>query len=951
MALPRRNDGRLTDSLLKKYRHLEDGGWYCGTLDVLTGSDSLWGCFKPDKPRIITEEKRGFGNNQSKTKVIKYEHPPKKPTEAFFFKLPDALWQTIGENAGIYPSCSLNSQYSRIARTNPHFQFWAWLIDNPNVPIIFTEGAKKAGCLLSNGYATIALPGIFSGFRQQRDKLGNVVGLPHLIPQLLPFATKGREINFVFDSDPKPTTQKNVRKAIAKTGKLLQNKGCLVNVVTWKDEEKGVDDLIVAKGIDYYHGLYENRQSLAKYLLFQWLELKADLTIHERYFPEGLNPPENAVLICLKGYQGTGKTEWLARKIQPLLNRGEKIVVIVHREQLAMALAERFGVSYRTEINKIEHGNLFGYTLCIDSLHDKANPPVYGDSDYWDGATVIIDEAEQVLWHVLNGSTCQKHRVRILTTFKALLQKVVGTGGKIYIADADLTNIAVSYIKALIGCDVPTWIVKNTYNPVTTGQRVLFWYRGKNPSGLINKAKKLLKEEKKLLFFVDGQKHKSNHGTRNLEHHFKKIFPHLKILRIDSESLGDKNHPAFGCMNHLNEVLLNYDLVLCSPTVETGVSITNNHFDEIFVISHCVQTVEAVNQSLERDRSHIPRHLWCQEWGNKSIGNGSIEIKPFLNGTYNLSNAHIKQLQKVGINEFDGIRFLEEDLPENRQAPSLWAWGKRACVFNYQNRNFARCLEQKLLDAGYRIVEGEEMDETTKQEISISQAENYSKYCIDVSNIPNPDNTTYERLKEQKGGTEEELLQKRKGEVCRCYITEEVSPELVKKDDDGWYAKLKFHYYLTIGNKFLIERDRQSLSKLRDDGDGTVFRPDVNKTQLGTQIAVLKWMNVERFFDETAEFTSYQLQEEFDLFNNPLNAYQLKTILGIKLSEKDTPIGFYQRLLQQMFGMKLLFDRWETIDGKARRVYKGCALDADDRLQVLHRFFKRDEEIQENVAA
>ena len=36
-------------------------------------------------------------------------------------------------------------------------------------------------------------------------------------------------------------------------------------------------------------------------------------------------------------------------------------------------------------------------------------------------------------------------------------------GEKSTIADANLSNIAVSYIKALIGWNVPTWIVDNTY--------------------------------------------------------------------------------------------------------------------------------------------------------------------------------------------------------------------------------------------------------------------------------------------------------------------------------------------------------------------------------------------------------------------------------------------------------------------------------------------------------
>ena len=65
--LPRRNDGRLSAGTLKTYRHIEQGGWWCSGVDVLspTTDESLWGCFKPNTPRL----------NLGKGKPIKYEHP------------------------------------------------------------------------------------------------------------------------------------------------------------------------------------------------------------------------------------------------------------------------------------------------------------------------------------------------------------------------------------------------------------------------------------------------------------------------------------------------------------------------------------------------------------------------------------------------------------------------------------------------------------------------------------------------------------------------------------------------------------------------------------------------------------------------------------------------------------------------------------------------------------
>jgi hypothetical protein len=65
--ISRRNDGRLRDRDLKKYQHIELGGWWCSGVDPLNNYVlMMWGCFKPDHPRR---------DRQKIHKLIKYEHP------------------------------------------------------------------------------------------------------------------------------------------------------------------------------------------------------------------------------------------------------------------------------------------------------------------------------------------------------------------------------------------------------------------------------------------------------------------------------------------------------------------------------------------------------------------------------------------------------------------------------------------------------------------------------------------------------------------------------------------------------------------------------------------------------------------------------------------------------------------------------------------------------------
>ena len=98
-----------------------------------------------------------------------------------------------------------------------------------------------------------------------------------------------------------------------------------------------------------------------------------------------------------------------------------------------------------------------------------------------------------------------------------------------------------------------------------------------------------------------------------------------------SESLTDSAHSAFQAMEHFNETLNNYDIVLASPAIETGVSLDlKSHFTSVWCIAQGVQTATSVCQSLSRVRENIPRHLWSASTGFNKIGNGSTSIPSLI---------------------------------------------------------------------------------------------------------------------------------------------------------------------------------------------------------------------------------------------------------------------------------------------------------------------------------
>ncbi len=193
--------------------HIEGGGWWVSGLDPLNNWERMeWGQFKPDAPRP---------NPEKPGRVIKYESPAGQPARALFLATPDP-------------------------------DYWPNVLSNPKVPIVITEGAKKAGCLLTAGLAAVAVVGFHMAIRKvdtgAKDPYGKPIKRAELIPDLLPFAQDGRVIVLAFDQDSNPRTRERVERGLDETCQVLHGLGAVPKVARWKPAEgKGIDDWAAKK--------------------------------------------------------------------------------------------------------------------------------------------------------------------------------------------------------------------------------------------------------------------------------------------------------------------------------------------------------------------------------------------------------------------------------------------------------------------------------------------------------------------------------------------------------------------------------------------------------------------------------------------------------------------------------------------------------------------------------
>jgi hypothetical protein len=987
--LKRTNSGTISYSILKRYRHVEEGGWWVSGVDVLNQySDDLWGQFKPTKPRLSAD----------KGKLIKYEGPPKHPTGIIALKVSRLLWQAIANRNNI-----------ELSDRDWQLSFWSWVVNNSEVPLIITEGAKKAAALISLGYAAIALPGIFNGYRQPKDEFGRKTGLAKLIPQLQVFATPGRTIYFAFDQDTKASTVNNVNTAIAKTGKLFAKAGVDVKVIRWHESAKGVDDLIVQNGAEAFHQAYDQALSLETWLVRSSVQLtyKANIQVNRRYLGslaktdtdqnlvsdtlsthDTLTIPDTAKLIALKSPKGTGKTHLIEQIVQKATKEGKWVLLLTHRIQLGEALCQRVGLPYLTEIKTVKYGTVLGYGLCIDSLHPTSGARF--DANNWQDGIVIIDEAEQVIWHLLNSATCALERVEILAQFKTLIQNNLSGDGQVYLADADLSDVAIDYIRSLAGFHVEPFVVVNDWQPPKQQRWTIHNYEDKNPARLVRDLTCHIDAGGRPFISCSAQKLKSKWGTQNLESYLELEFPDKKILRIDSETVADPNHPAYGCIAHLNGILPNYDIAIASPSIETGVSIECerldkcysevpiafglllqgigsslgktkrvSHFDSVWAIAQGVQAADSIRQVLARIRANVPRYLWAAKRGfyKCMVGNGATVKKVLIASTKNKASTNIRFLQAADAS------LADLDLDTNFQPESLNTWARRGCYLNLTMQNYRSSIVDGLIAEGHFVTSPPETKaedhiptiEVETQLKEVAEAK-YQAECTQVADAPIPTDAQYQKLKDKRAKTKEERWSERKGSLLKRYGTNiSITPELVAKDDEGWYGKILSHYYLTVGRPYLIERDSRQLRAISHTNRNRLWLPDFNRSLLSTPLRLLETLIIGLLkpgvqqrdctscLKSSVPHVQYRgsdrsLQLIAELAN--ANKRELKTFLGLTIVESDTPIKIVQKLVS-LLGLKLTYIGRLGSRTKRERVYIFESPD-DAREKIFATWLERD---------
>jgi Domain of unknown function (DUF3854) len=964
-------------------------GWICRGLDPQNNwQEMCWGCFKANSPWIDCDG--------DKKKPRKYEHPQGEPTRAFFLRVPLNIWQLVAEryNVPMPENIVVDSLGEAIG-------FWAWVLEK-EIPLIITEGAKKAGALLTVGYAAVGLPGINSGYRKTQELVGQ--NNYHLIPDLKPFATTldpipgfkpfdGRDIYICFDNDPKPATKRNVVIATCRLGKLFESDRSTVRVIQLNGEEKGCDDWIVAHGQEAFEKLYQKAKTLRLYQItnrVNSLTYEPNLILNQRYLGE-LSLPSSG-LAFVKSPKGTGKTESLDKIVAGSIRVGRPIISLTHRIQLGRHLCDRLGLTWISDKDPVLGRRFVG--LCIDSLW-KLNPENYRN------AILILDEIEQVIWHILNSTTCRQRRTEILKKLKQFINTVLSTGGLIIGLDADLSDRSIDYLLELIEGEIKPkpWICENQYKPKENKTKVLF-YDFTNPSRIVRQIEESLADGEKLYICADSRD--GTFSTTGLTQKLQKQFPTLRILCVDANTTSTLGHPAVGFVDSINEQITSWDVVICSPSVGSGVSIDiRGHFDKVFGIFIGVIPDWEARQALARLREPVERHVWCAKLGvgfvNKSIRCTNYkQIVSLLinNAKYNLIRAELTPpLQNVddflkGHFEPAHIKTWARNAAEINA--SMWHYRERmfeglnaeGCMVEVKSDNE---LQQKLdeiaaelqklnnrecSDEDYWFMS--ELDEERQKISDILELEQNKDALIrrqlktaakerketkykNISEAPLITEEQYKTLSRKILKTEVEKSQSDKYVLDQMYAgAVEITKELVEKTEENkYYSRCLLDFFRTHNIEFAKLSDRKQISHQLECGE-QIYLPDLKNITL--QVETLNALKIEQWIKpgvvvtkDSPELLSYlewvlgfrrDIHKIFGInLNNHVPTHDDETVVDETVVD---PIGMLNRLLE-LVALKYTSEQRKGKRGEKRlRTYTlDKTLLNDERVQIFPKWSEK----------
>ena len=736
------------------------------------------------------KDKRGYS----------YLAPNKNGNRAFFPAIPRDIRRAINKRYGV--------------KVPIDGSFWEWLKEHPEIPIIITEGGGKALAGLSHGFVTIALYGC------------SCLASPDLLPYL-----NGREVFIAFDMDTKVSAIKAVNTALNKHLKPLSKPAKSAHILRWSNQFKGLDDLLASgNNIDFDSAIpadewLDNYKIASAAARLEASKIKADLVLDRLpTYAELQEILKSNRDVFLSGAKGLGKSILGGEFIK----NADSALLPVPLESLARNNSQRFGIDYRTDCDRV-NGQLIGgagyvskLSFCTEAIHGLKS---HINSGLERGAAVFNDELDLQLNSLATSSTHAQNGKRKIND--SLYWDMQIRAKQTLSVSADLTQYESELWERKTGRKP---FVIRVETPKKNYQVRLF---DDNHAVVMHEIRAAIAADEKLIICC----------SRKSEAKFLAwLFRNEGAIAIHRDNA---NEPMFdGFFDNPNQWLAENkpQILIVSPVLRSGFSITGDFFDKVFCLFHA----DSINASTalqlsDRYRLPVPRYIFA---ANSSGKYRHITPESIL-------KTRIGRAKAAGNNE---LTFIDDhDSYYHYQSADNWSKANFRADIIARLKDETNCEDLKVEMGGLAPADNVQYslwleDYKTHEQEKLRDSRNLTK-------------AEYESMKERRDLSESDLLAVEKYRLSNWSDTtpESVTIEQIDRDDKGRKRKALERLERQAYPELAMNQDKHSLDVQQKWGAG-VAHQDISHTS-PTQKA-LEQIGLHDFLDFALSGNSWHITEK-----------------------------------------------------------------------------------------
>jgi hypothetical protein len=493
---------------------------------------------------------------------------------------------------------------------------------------------------------------------------------------------------------------------------------------------------------------------------------------------------------------------------------------------------------------------------------------------------VVIDEVAAVLAHAINGTgtAIANRRPAVLETLAALL----AAAEQVIVADAQLSTPVLDALEAATG--TRALLIASEHKPAAGRQLVVHSSRDSWRAELVSQL-----QARRRMWVSTTAREKAN-GAQNLALLAMQHWPEARVLVVDSSTVDDEDHDASKLAADPNGIAGKYDLVIASPAVAAGLSVTlRGHFEAVMTICGGTTDPDSVAQAMARVRDGCPRHLFApQQSPGAHLRTGSGDTNPtqLLRRLGEHEAATVAQLLAAGV-----------DMQQSTTGPWLPLWAQLGALRNAQRSAYRATVVALLEREGYVVTDAAALtpDGAAAAKAAgdaLAEIATETQAAADAAVIAAEPLTAAEAAKlarkRKRTPAESAQLARHRVAVAWGLGASDPTPELLEADRQGRSQRGRFGWVLQDleARRLLPGHDRAVASALAPRGKG--WAPDLCRETIGPKVAAADAIGLAAWLDRREWFTATDQQLLALQALAIAHGASMRQVLGVSPGERAT---------------------------------------------------------------